>query len=190
MLPDTLDGSNIIPRPGGASTQNLLGIRRVCIPSAQSCYFDSSVHRAAGLACSWWRRGRVELPVQKTPRSGYATGLAGDNCLAPTPLYRRQDCAGASRKVFGPSHRRQSDRTSIYGAHSPPSRIGGDGRSRPVRRLGLAVACQLFFCHLFTRLDGASACNPAETSPVEPTRPHYLSIISSPLNRVRRPRFV
>ena len=27
--------------------------------------------------CSWWRRGRVELPVQKTPRSGYPTGLAG-----------------------------------------------------------------------------------------------------------------
>ncbi len=41
-----------------------------------------------------------------------------------------------------------------------------------VRRLGLALACQLLFCHLFTRCDGASACNPAETSPVEPTRPH------------------
>ena len=25
---------------------------------------------------SWWRRGRVELPVQKTLRLGYATGLA------------------------------------------------------------------------------------------------------------------
>ena len=28
-------------------------------------------------SCSWWRRGRVELPVQKTLSSGYATGLAG-----------------------------------------------------------------------------------------------------------------
>ena len=28
------------------------------------------------------------------------------------------------------------------------------------------------FCHLFTRCDGASACNPAVTPPVEPTRPH------------------
>jgi site-specific DNA recombinase len=26
---------------------------------------------------SWWRRGRVELPVQKTPQLGYTTGLAG-----------------------------------------------------------------------------------------------------------------
>ena len=34
-------------------------------------------HEADANLCSWWRRGRVELPVQKTPRSGYATGLAG-----------------------------------------------------------------------------------------------------------------
>jgi hypothetical protein len=27
--------------------------------------------------CFWWRRGRVELPVQQTPRSRYTTGLAG-----------------------------------------------------------------------------------------------------------------
>ena len=27
--------------------------------------------------CFWWRRGRVELPVQKTPRPRYTTGLAG-----------------------------------------------------------------------------------------------------------------
>ena len=31
----------------------------------------------AGLPCSWWRRGRVELPVQKSSRLGYATGLVG-----------------------------------------------------------------------------------------------------------------
>ena len=29
-----------------------------------------------GHLCSWGRRGRVELPVQKTPRSRYTTGLA------------------------------------------------------------------------------------------------------------------
>ena len=28
--------------------------------------------------CSWWRRGRVELPVQKIPWSGCTTGLAGN----------------------------------------------------------------------------------------------------------------
>ena len=31
----------------------------------------------AGVPCSWWRRGRVELPVQKSSRLGYATGLVG-----------------------------------------------------------------------------------------------------------------
>ncbi|HAC20326.1 MAG TPA: hypothetical protein DCF78_17315, partial [Dehalococcoidia bacterium] len=29
----------------------------------------------AGAPCSWWRRGRVELPVQKSSQLGYATGL-------------------------------------------------------------------------------------------------------------------
>ena len=70
-------------------------------------------------------------------------------------------------------------RTSIYVAQPTPSRIGVGGRRRLVRRLVLAVYCQLLVCHLFTRCDGASACNPAETSPVEPTRPHLLSIIPS-----------
>ena len=32
---------------------------------------------SATIPCSWWRRGRVELPVQKTSRLGYATGLVG-----------------------------------------------------------------------------------------------------------------
>ena len=34
-------------------------------------------HEADSNSCSWWRRGRVELPVQKTLASEYATGLAG-----------------------------------------------------------------------------------------------------------------
>ena len=50
-------------------------------------------------------------------------------------------------------------------------------RSRRFRRLVLAVVRQLLFCHLFTRCDGASACNSATMPPVEPTRPHYSSII-------------
>ena len=55
-------------------------------------------HEADSNLCPWWRRGRVELPVQKTPRSGYATGLAGDNCLAPTPLYRRRIAQAPAEK--------------------------------------------------------------------------------------------
>ena len=33
---------------------------------------------AERVPCSWWRRGRVELPVQKIPWSGCTTGLAGN----------------------------------------------------------------------------------------------------------------
>jgi len=55
-------------------------------------------HEADAVSCSWWRRGRVELPVQKTPRPGYATGLAGDNCLAPAPLNRRRIAQAPAEK--------------------------------------------------------------------------------------------
>ena len=32
---------------------------------------------ADGVSCSWWRRGRVELPVQKALRLGCTTSLSG-----------------------------------------------------------------------------------------------------------------
>ena len=80
--------------------------------------------------------------------------------------------------VFGHAHRRRLGRTSTYGAQPPPSRRGDGGRRRLVRRLKLACCCQLLVCHLFTRCDGASACNPARAPPVEPTRPHIMLIIS------------
>ncbi len=35
-------------------------------------------HQAEGIPCSWWRRGRVELPVQKTLMSRCTTGLASN----------------------------------------------------------------------------------------------------------------
>ena len=42
-----------------------------------------------------------------------------------------------------------------------------------VRRLGRTlVSCQLIFFATFNAVRGASACNPAKTSPVEPARPH------------------
>ena len=37
---------------------------------------------------------------------------------------------------------------------------------------------QLLFCHLFTGCDGASACNPARTPPVEPARPQATPLYS------------
>ncbi len=69
----------------------------------------------------------------------------------------------------------------MFGARSPPSRRGGEGRRCLVRQQRLEfVSRQLLFCHLINEVDGASACNPAETSPVEPTRPHYANIIAFP----------
>ena len=47
------------------------------------------------------------------------------------------------------------------------------------RRVVLVLRCQLLGCHLFTRCDGASACNPAEKPPVEPARPHFFHYTTS-----------
>ena len=47
-----------------------------------------------------------------------------------------------------------------------------------VRRLGRTlVSCQLIIFATFNAVRGASACNPAKTSPVEPARPHLLPLI-------------
>ena len=43
-------------------------------------HLEDEVHLYA-----WWRRGRVELPVQKTPRSKYTTGLADLNIRTAQP---------------------------------------------------------------------------------------------------------
>ena len=79
---------------------------------------------------SWWRRGRVELPVQKTSRLGCTTSLVGTYfslLRVPTDA----DCSGASQIVFGLVYRRPGDRTSICVAHPPPSRNVDGERSHP-----------------------------------------------------------
>jgi len=98
---------------------------------------------------SWWRRGRVELPVQKTPRSRYTTSLASilfslRRALTGVGMHWSQPM------VLGHAHRHRRDSTPIYVAHSPPSEIGGGGRNR-LKRLVLAGYRQLIVCHLFTR---------------------------------------
>ena len=130
---------------------------------------------AEDLPCSWWRRGRVELPVQRASRSGCATGLA-----VLVFHYRgsdRQGVRGSQPMSLWPPYRRRASRTPNCSAQSAPSGAGAGGRSRYVKRLGLAVlARQLLLCHLFTRCGGASACNPAGKPAVEPARPHECII--------------
>jgi len=106
---------------------------------------------------SWWRRGRVELPVQKKrPRV----------CYRLSQLFFLIWRASADRV--------QPDQSIFL---SLPLSTSGSGTSTlrhpvPTRRGGVGVGVQLYFklrkrlqvrrlyfCHLFCEGDGTSACN-------------------------------
>ena len=52
---------------------------------------------ADAIPCSWWRRGRVELPVQKSPSSRMYYRLSWSLGLAPNCPNQRRAPLGASR---------------------------------------------------------------------------------------------
>ena len=121
--------------------------------------------------CFWWRRGRVELPVQKDPQIGCATSLFGGFFLAPWRHHRRSLC-GDSRFFLGRRYRRGAVRIpDLWRLTSPIPGMPESRRSR-FRRLGpVDDFCQLFFATGFTREMASSACNPLRNAPVEPARP-------------------
>ena len=129
----------------------------------------------------WWRRGRVELPVQKIPWW---------NVLQACSAF----CSRASKLLLTKSRRAQpiylTLPTSVSGqrhpgfmtpASPPPGLVGADAAAlfRRLERMLYRWCCQLLFCHLFIEMGGTSACNSPEYSPVEPARPHMLTIILS-----------
>ncbi len=80
------------------------------------------------------------------------------------------------------------------GAQPPPSRRGESGRSCLFRQLVRVDSRQLLFLPPVLRgLMATSACNPAEPSPVDPTRPHrhYFTTLrlSLPLYMAHKPFF-
>jgi len=121
--------------------------------------------------CSWWRRGRVELPVQKAPRS---------DILQAYPVFcsrlRELPPAGITPRPadFSLTARYRRERGRIPDLWRPLPRLrewqGADVAA--VRPLVRIHDRRLFFCHQFYEISGASACNPPENAPVEPTRPH------------------
>ena len=118
----------------------------------------------------WWRRGRVELPVQKSPPR-VSTSLFG--CLFSLHCHPPADFSGASRCFLGGPHRHRGRSTSTFRRPVPnPSRRGQGGRSCLVRQLGRILFRQLLFCHLFYEVDGTSACNSELQLPCRTTRPH------------------
>ena len=83
-----------------ATTREGSGVALVHDPDAEPRTSDQPPpggQEADGVSCSWWRRGRVELPVQEALRLGYATGLSGICFLAPGWILTGAGFHGASR---------------------------------------------------------------------------------------------
>jgi len=112
----------------------------------------------------WWRRGRVELPVQeKLPRI----------CYKLSQLFDLTRQTSADRVSAGPvdiSFAALIDMTAaapqLFDIHSQPVEVGSGWMCcRLVRQQKRIHVRQLYFCHLFNEVDGASACNPAAYLP-------------------------
>ena len=126
----------------------------------------------------WWRRGRVELPVQKKrPRICYKlsqlfflTWLTSADRVQPSQSIILSPPLSTSRR-WHPN----------FSAPNPnPLRRGQVGCATSLIRLQeLIQVRQLFFCHLFNEVSGTSACNPVAYSPC---RNHASPLATKSLN--------
>ena len=139
--------------------------------------YDREVGRRTAAQCYglrfWWRRGRVELPVQRASRSNMlqACPAISSRSKGPQPAGNpREPAGGLGSLATGVAE----GCTSTYGAHSPPSRRGEGGRGSRVRLPGLLYFRQLLFCRLVDEVDGTPACDSARPPPVETTRPQMM----------------
>ena len=128
--------------------------------------------------CLWWRRGRVELPVQKIPWGNVLQAYSAFCSRAPELLLTESPGSQPNCLTLSISVSEQRHPGFMTPASPPPELVGADAAVL-FRRLErkLCRCCQLLFCHLFFEMGGTSACNSPEYSPVEPTRPHVAACI-------------
>ena len=123
-----------------------------------------------GPLCFWWRRGRVELPVQKNPIGSIyrlirqfilARPLSAERLRPGQPIFLRRPLPAS-----GPPH------LDFSSPSTRPSRRGQAGRDC------LSLGCQCVFafvvslcCHLIYEGDGTSACSSGIKPPCRTTRP-------------------
>ncbi len=113
------------------------------VPAEGSAVMLLSEDYADSNVWSWWRRGRVELPVQKNPQTGCTTSLFGGSFLAPLRHHRRS-LYGDSRFFLGRRYRRGAVRIpDLWRLTSPIPGIPESRRSR-FRRLERIHVRQLF----------------------------------------------
>ena len=100
----------------------------------------------------WWRRGRVELPVQRTPwvdvLQAYPALWSRPTGLPPSRIRAGQPVSLSLPPTGGEAER--APRT--YGARYPASRVSEGGRSCQFRQLVRIHVRQLLFCCQFNEL--------------------------------------
>ena len=131
--------------------------------------------------CFWWRRGRVELPVQKIPWLNVLQAYSAFCSRASKLLLTKSQRAQPIYLTLPISVSGQRHPGFMTPASPPPGVVRADAAAlfRRLERKLCRCCCQLLFCHLFIEMGGTSACNSPEYSPVEPARPLMVTTILS-----------
>ena len=139
--------------------------------------------------CFWWRRGRVELPVQrKLPRISYR--LSQLFSLARlTPADRVQ--AGQSISLSPPFSTLGRWHPDFSSPTPDPPRWGWGGcAAYLIRRQLVLVLCQLSFATCLMRVAATSACNPVTYFPCRNhASPFCVVRVTVPITSSDRPSF-
>ncbi len=125
--------------------------------------------------CNWWRRGRVELPVQKKV-ARTSTGVVGTLILPGLPLSTELNQASQLKLSQSPLASGLLHPGISSPNPNPPGRgqVGWCGLVRQQQELLLR---QLFFCHLIYEVDGTSACRPVGFSLSKPRAPINMNFL-------------
>jgi hypothetical protein len=134
----------------------------------------------------WWRRGRVELPVQKKV-ARISTSLVNSSYLVQPSS---ADRIRLDQPIFLANPYRHQDWSTSTLRHPIPTHRGEVRLDvQPLIRLQLVLLrWQLFFCHLFFEVSGTSACNSVGPPLSKPRAPRMLTPPSlSPPSKLKRP---
>jgi len=139
--------------------------------------------------CFWWRRGRVELPVQrKLPRISYRLSqLFNLARLAPADRVQPGQSISLSPpcSTLGQWHPGFSSPTP-----DPPGWGQGGCAAYLIRRRLVLVLCQLCFATCLMRVAATSACNPVTYFPCRNHASPWIPVrVTLPVTSSDRPSF-
>jgi len=124
--------------------------------------------------CTWWRRGRIELPVQRGAHQRFYRRIRRwFSSGGPSPArHHRTQPISLRRSVSASDRRTPTDRRC-----STARRGEACGqRHRLLRRRERMKIRRLFGLPPVLRGSGTSSCTSDQRLPVEPFRPHYRSV--------------